>query len=147
MYWMTLPLKKFFQFSGRSRRKEYWMFALLFWILFFVAGVIDTMMGFGTVNTGTTTDPYNFSWNVHNGPVMIALSLAFFIPHLAVSVRRLHDTNRTGWWLLILLLPLIGMIVMFVFLCLDGTVGPNRFGADPKAGEPGHPSLGAAPAE
>lgn len=143
MHWMLLPLKKYFQFSGRSRRKEYWMFALLFWILFVIAGIIDTMMGFGTVASGTAADPYFYDWKVENGPVMIALSLAFFIPHWAVTVRRLHDTDRTGWWVLILLLPLIGLIVMFVFLCLDGTIGPNRFGPDPKAGEPGHPRLAA----
>lgn len=146
MEWMTLPLKKYAQFSGRSRRKEYWMFALLFWILFFIAGVIDTMMGFGTVNSGDGTDRILYSWNVENGPVMIVLSLAFFIPHLAVSVRRLHDTDRSAWWLLILLLPLIGVITMIVFMCLDGSVGPNRYGHDPKAGEPGHPPVGAVPA-
>ena len=146
MYWMTLPLKKYFQFSGRSRRKEYWMFALLFWILFVIAGIIDTMLGFGAVETGTAAASYSYDWKVENGPVMIAVSLLFFFPHLAVSVRRLHDTNRTGWWLLILLVPLVGLVVMFVFLCLDGTIGPNRFGPDPKAGEPGHPPLAAMPA-
>ena len=145
MYWMTLPLKKYFQFSGRSRRKEYWMFALLFWILFVIAGIIDTMLGFGAVETGTAAASYSYDWKVENGPVMIAVSLLFFFPHLAVSVRRLHDTNRTGWWLLILLVPLVGLVVMFVFLCLDGTIGPNRFGADPKVGEPGHPSVAVTP--
>jgi uncharacterized membrane protein YhaH (DUF805 family) len=146
MEWMILPLKRYAQFSGRSRRKEYWMFALLFWILFFMAGVIDTMMGFGTVSTGDATDRILYSWNVENGPVMIVLSLAFLIPHLAVSVRRLHDTDRSAWWLLILLLPLIGLVTMIVFMCLDGTIGPNRYGPDPKAGEPGHPPVGAVPA-
>lgn len=146
MHWMLLPLRKYFQFSGRSRRKEYWMFMLFFLILFIIAGVIDTMLGFGTVTADTQTAGYAADWSVDNGPTMILLSLLFLIPHWAVTVRRLHDTDRSGWWILIYLLPLIGLITMFVFMCLDGTVGPNRFGADPKAGEPGHqpPATAAA---
>jgi uncharacterized membrane protein YhaH (DUF805 family) len=58
--------------------------------------------------------------------------LGFFIPSLAVTVRRLHDTNRSGWWVLISLLPLVGALVLFIFMLLNGTAGANRFGSDPK---------------
>ncbi|WP_455430719.1 DUF805 domain-containing protein [Phytohabitans flavus] len=63
------------------------------------------------------------------------LNLALFLPGLAVAVRRLHDTDRTGWWVLIALVPIVGFIVLLVFFLMDGTPGPNRFGPSPKASE------------
>lgn len=99
---------KYFTFSGRASRSEYWFFALLG----FIIGLI---------------------------PGLNLLGLVLFIPSLAVTVRRLHDTDRSGWWMLLALIPLIGGIVLLVFMCLEGTRGPNRFGADPKQSLP--PSL------
>lgn len=165
MEWMLLPLKRYAEFSGRSRRKEYWMFVLFTIIVGLVLGVIDTALGltFGGSETSST-------FGSGNGVLGGIFSLATFVPSLAVGVRRLHDTDRTGWWLLLPVLigfaavflalfmidgisgsagfaglgigmglaivaAVIGGFVLLVFLCLDGTRGPNRFGADPKGGD------------
>ena len=117
MEWMLLPLKRYAQFSGRSRRKEYWMFTLFTILVSIAASLIDVILGFGFQN---------------NGPVGIIASLALLVPGIAVAMRRLHDTDRSGWWLLLFLLPIIGWIVLLVFYCTDGTPGTNRFGPDPK---------------
>jgi uncharacterized membrane protein YhaH (DUF805 family) len=135
MEWMTLPLKRYAEFGGRSRRKEYWMFFLLMIILGVIAGTIDTVLGFGTTSRSITGTGYSFGWATHNGPVEIVLWLATLIPSLSVTIRRLHDLDKSGWWLLILLVPLIGAIVLLVFMCIEGTRGTNRFGPDPLAGE------------
>ena len=104
--------KKYVEFSGRARRKEYWMFILFNLIASIVAGVIDGVLG-------TMTIGYLYS-------------LAVLLPSLAVSARRLHDTDRSGWWLLIGLIPILGWIVLLVFMCMDSTPGENRFGPNPK---------------
>ena len=104
--------KKYVEFSGRARRKEYWMFVLFNIIASFVAGVIDGVLG--TVMIGSL------------------YSLAALLPVLAVCARRLHDTDRSGWWMLIALIPVVGIIVLLVFMCMDSTPGENRFGANPK---------------
>lgn len=135
MQWMTLPLKRYAEFRGRSRRKEYWMFFLLMLILGVIASTIDTMLGFGTTWRSVTGTGYSVGWATHNGPVEILLWLAMLIPNLAVTIRRLHDLDKSGWWLLILLVPLIGAIVLLVFMCIEGTRGANRFGPDPLVGE------------
>jgi uncharacterized membrane protein YhaH (DUF805 family) len=69
-------------------------------------------------------------------PISSLVSLALFLPGLAVSVRRLHDTDRSGWWVLLFLIPLIGAIVLLIWYCSRGTPGGNRFGPDPLAGHP-----------
>ena len=135
MDWMILPLKRYTDFSGRSRRKEYWLFFLLMIVLGLIAGMIDTMLGFGSTYRSVSGTGYSFGWATHNGPVEILLGLATFIPGLAVMVRRLHDLDKSGWWLLIGFVPLIGAIVLIVFMCIEGTRGPNRFGPDPLADE------------
>ncbi|WP_158969103.1 DUF805 domain-containing protein [Chachezhania sediminis] len=118
---MTLPTavrqvySRYFEFSGRSSRPEFWWFALFNVIAGVVLGIIDAqVLGF------TMSGP------VH--PLSNLYGLASFIPGLAVSVRRLHDTDRTGWWLLLGLIPVIGIIVLIVFWTKPGTPGPNRFG-------------------
>lgn len=131
MEWMILPLKRYFDFSGRSRRKEYWMFFLLTIIVGIVAGIIDSMLGFGTASSVTTDSGVSASFS-SRGPVAAITSLALLIPSIAVAIRRLHDTDRSGWWLLLVLIPIIGWIVLLVFYCTDGTRGTNRFGPDPK---------------
>ena len=104
--------KKYVEFSGRARRKEYWMFVLFNIIASIVAGVIDGLLGTRMIGS--------------------LYSLAVLLPGLAVCARRLHDTDRSGWWMLIALIPLVGWIVLLVFMCLDSTPGENRFGANPK---------------
>jgi uncharacterized membrane protein YhaH (DUF805 family) len=114
---MILPFRRFFDFSGRSRRMEFWMFTLLSVLASIAATVVDIALGFSFDDVG---------------PVASIVSLAFLIPSLSVSFRRLHDVDRSAWWLLLVFLPIIGWIVLLVWNCSDGTSGPNRFGPDPK---------------
>lgn len=177
MEWMILPLKKYAQFSGRSRRKEFWMYILFVFVVTIVLSILDAMLGLGgSTQTSTTTfEPgttgVGGSAGVTGGILAGIFALATFIPSLAVQVRRLHDTDRSGWWILLPLVPYLagavlllggamtglgsgGMtaasggalmvggllmavggicaIALLVFMCLDGTRGPNRFGPDPK---------------
>ena len=119
--WATLPLKKYADFSGRASRSEYWWFYLLIIIVYAVAMIVDSVIG-----TDQAFGPY--------GIVMAISMLALLIPSLAAAVRRLHDTDRSGWWLLIAFIPLIGAIVLLVFFVTQGTTGSNRFGEDPYGG-------------
>ena len=112
---------KFATFSGRARRREFWLFALFTWIVSCVLQIISVAAQGSVVIS------------VLVAIVSLLFSLFLFIPGLAIYVRRLHDTGRSGWWLLIALLPLIGAIVLLVFFCTAGTVGENEYGADPKA--------------
>ena len=119
MNWYLEVLKKYAVFKGRARRKEYWYFILFNTIISFVLSVMEEAAG-------------------GLGPEEVVgllggiYALAMLIPTLAVSVRRLHDTGRSGWWILIVLIPFIGFIVMLVFMVLDGTPGQNQYGANPK---------------
>lgn len=119
MNWYIEVLKKYAVFNGRARRKEYWYFILFHMIISLVVGVIDGLTG-------------SFSGEVGVGLLGAIYALALLIPSIAVIVRRLHDTDRSGWWILISLIPLIGTIVLIVFLVLDSTPGANRFGENPK---------------
>jgi uncharacterized membrane protein YhaH (DUF805 family) len=145
MEWAILPLKKYADFNGRSRRKEYWMYVLLLIVVGIVIGIVEGILGLrGMVG------PY--------GPISALFLLATLCPSLAVGVRRLHDTNRSGWWLLIgygpfllsmclmlagmlqftmilSIIALIGFIVLLVFMVMEGTKGPNQYGPDPKGAE------------
>lgn len=113
MKWYLECWRKYVTFSGRARRREYWMFALFNIFASFAAGAVDFIL----VLPGTMNGLY---------------SLAVFLPGLAVSVRRLHDTDRSGWWFLINFIPIVGAIVFLLFLCQDSKPGDNRFGANPK---------------
>ncbi len=134
MDWMLMPLRRYAEFDGRSRRREYWMFYLFTLLLGMAFGLIVGIIALATYSLGmsetammTIILPFYFIGGL--------LSLALIIPSLAVSIRRMHDQDKSGWWILIALVPFVGGIVLLVFLCLDGTPGPNRFGPDPKAGE------------
>ena len=120
MSWFLMAIKKYAQFDGRSQRSEYWFFAL-FYILFAIAAtLIDVGVGSYDPQTGF-------------GLLSAILAIGLFIPSLSVSVRRLHDTDRSGWWLLICLIPLVGAIWFLVLMVFDSTPGNNRFGPNPKA--------------
>ena len=112
---MFEAVKKYAVFSGRSRRKEYWLFMLFYMILNAVAMLIDGAMGIVILQ--------------------LIVGLGLLIPSIAVSVRRLHDRDKSGWWILLGIIPLIGIIIIFVWFCGRGTVGENRFGDDPLADE------------
>jgi len=116
MEWYFAVLKKYAEFTGRARRKEYWMFALINLIVALVLGFADGLLG-GLGFIGTL------------------YILAVFIPNIAVSVRRLHDTGRSGWWLLLGFIPLIGGLVLLFFMVQDSEEGPNDFGVNPKLSE------------
>lgn len=126
MYWYTEAMKKYAVFTGRARRKEYWTFHLVN-----IAIVIILVFAFALLIPSTIAQRENsfalIPWLI----VFVAFVLATLIPGLAVSVRRLHDTNLSGWWLLLSLVPL-GGIVLLVFHLLDSNPGPNRYGPNPK---------------
>ena len=119
MYWYLEVLKNYADFNGRATRKEYWYFALFNIIVSIALAVIDGV-------TGT------FSAKAGMGMLGGLYMLGVLIPGLAVSVRRLHDTDRNGWWLLIALIPVIGAIVLLVFMVQDGKLGENYYGPNPK---------------
>jgi len=116
---VKMSLARYASFGGRARRSEYWYFTLLHLLAILLAMVVSYLAMLAIPALG-----------------FILYSIVIFgtlLPHLAVSVRRLHDVNRTGWWYLFGIVPLLGAIVLLVWFCTDGTRGPNRFGADPKA--------------
>ena len=119
MNWYLHVLKNYATFSGRARRKEYWMFFLFNVLISLGLGVLDVVAG-------------TYSVEYETGFFSGLYSLLVLIPSIAVGVRRLHDTNRSGWWILISLIPIIGVLVLFVFMCLDSQPGTNRFGVNPK---------------
>lgn len=118
--WMTLPLKRYVDFSGRSRRKEYWMFVLGVFIAAVILGIIEGIAGLSGMVGGVY------------GPLTTLFLLGILIPSIAVQIRRFHDQDKSGWFVLLALIPFLGGIVVLVFMCLEGTKGPNRFGPDPK---------------
>ena len=118
MDWYLQVLKKYAVFSGRARRKEYWMFFLFNLIIGFVLGLIE---GFTGIFSGTSQ---SILANLY--------ALGVLIPSIAVGVRRLHDTARSGWWLLLAFVPIIGAIVLIVFFVQDSKPGENQYGPNPK---------------
>ncbi len=138
MEWALLPLRKYADFKSRSRRKEFWSFILLIIVVSIAAGMIDVMLGLSTMIGGIY------------GPVTFLAALVFVIPQFSAGIRRLHDTNRSGWWMLLGFIPVLGSLAMMMtgsssfallslvglvliyFLLLDGTRGPNKYGPDPK---------------
>lgn len=109
-------IKKYAVFAGRARRKEYWMFFLFNLLVPLAIGFVCGLVGLVEA-AGAIGSLYTF---------------ALLLPGIAVTVRRLHDTGRSGWWMWIVLIPFVGAIVMFVFLCCDSQPGANAYGANPK---------------
>ena len=107
-------LSKYATFSGRAGRGELWWWVLALLIVSIVVEALDRGLGFHG-----------------GGPLSFVLGLAVLLPNIAVGVRRLHDIDRTGWWLLIGLIPIVGLITLIVFYVMRGTPGPNRFGPAP----------------
>ena len=119
MNWYLEVLKKYAVFNGRARRKEYWYFVLFNTLISIVLAIIDGLTG-------------SFSLEVGMGLLGGIYALAVLIPSIAVSVRRLHDTGHSGWWILIALVPLIGAIVLLVFMVQDSHPDENQYGPNPK---------------
>ena len=116
MKWYLEVLKKYAVFQGRARRKEYWYFSLFNLIFILLLTWIDAL---------SNSNPNDV------GPLPLIYLLAMLIPSLAVTVRRLHDINKSGWWVLLYFIPVLGDIVLFIFTVLKGTPGDNRYGPDP----------------
>jgi uncharacterized membrane protein YhaH (DUF805 family) len=135
---MFQPLRKYADFTGRARRTEFWLFALLVFLIEIVFMALLSAVGGSAMVMGDPAAAAAVPMTGAIGAVLfahLAVMLALLVPSLAVTFRRLHDTNRRGWWILIGLIPLIGAVVLFIFYLLDGTPGPNRFGDDPKGRE------------
>lgn len=134
MPWMILPFRCFAQFHGRSRRREFWMWALFVWVVAIALALVDTLLGFGgtsvTTASGAGFAASSYGWTSH-GPLAPIWALVTLIPGLAVAVRRLHDLDKSGWWLLLALVPMLGILVLIIFWTVEGTRGANRFGPDP----------------
>ncbi len=127
MEFMLMPLKRYADFSGRSRRKEYWMFTLFYVLVFLALGLLAGLFGaFGSDGEGPGV----------MGTIIFGLMgivvLGLLVPSIAVQVRRMHDQDKSGWFILLGFIPYVGGIVMLVFMCIEGTRGTNRFGPDPK---------------
>jgi uncharacterized membrane protein YhaH (DUF805 family) len=116
MDWYLKVLKNYAGFSGRARRTEFWMWGLFNLIINAVLVVLGLVTGADTLFTGLS----------------VVYALAIIIPNLAVAVRRLHDTGRSGWWILIGLVPFVGIIILIVFAVQDSQPGPNLYGPNPK---------------
>ena len=113
MEWYIGVLRQYAVYTGRARRKEYWMFFLFSAIVTVILNVFDLLFSsFGLAS--------------------LVYSLAVFLPATCVSIRRLHDTGRSGWWLLLCFIPILGFLVLVFFLALEGVNGENEYGLDPK---------------
>ena len=121
-WWKKVAFRNYANFSGRARRAEYWYFILGNFILI-IAFYILAIVGVSNENIGLS---------ILGNVVYLVIALGFFIPGLAVAVRRLHDINKSGWYYFIVLIPLIGAIILLVWFFTDGDRFTNNYGADPK---------------
>ena len=112
MNWYVKVLKQYVDFSGRAQRMEFWMFQLFNLLISIGLAIVDAILGLGILQ--------------------MVYALAVLLPSIAVGARRLHDTNRSGWWLLLAFIPVIGIIVLIVFWVQDSDPGSNAFGPNPK---------------
>ncbi|SCX98034.1 Uncharacterized membrane protein YhaH, DUF805 family [Novosphingobium aromaticivorans] len=129
MEWMLMPYRRYADFSGRSRRKEYWMFMLFSVIVTMVCVTLLVAGGMSIDENGESTPGPLFWVGV---VAMTVWGLGSIIPSIAVQVRRFHDQDKSGWMVLLGLIPYVGGLIVFIFMCLEGTRGPNRYGEDPK---------------
>lgn len=122
MNWYLTVLRNYANFDGRARRREYWIFAVLNSVFLIIAMVLDNMLGLTSMTSG-------FS------PLYAFYFLATLVPSLAVTVRRLHDTRRSGWYFFVSLIPFIGGIWLFILMILDSDPYENGYGQSPKDSE------------
>ncbi len=117
----TCIKENYCNFEGRAPRSEYWWFTLFLALLEIVTSVLDGFLGTYTVTSSGKMI----------GFINLIFLLAILLPSIAVAVRRLHDTDRSGWFYLLVFIPLIGSIILIIFFIQQGTNGRNRFGDDP----------------
>ena len=135
MNWYLKVLKQYTDFSGRARRKEFWMYTLFNIFAIVIAAVLDNVLGLTFEMQGQS---------MGYGYIYMLYALAVFIPGLAVGVRRLHDVGKSGWFLLIGLIPLIGFIWLLILFCTDGESNSNKWGDNPKTGGDAINEIGVA---
>lgn len=136
MKWYLKILKNYTNFSGRAGRTEFWMFALFNCLFLLLASILDKVLGtnFDTIfgiHLTMETQPISLQIFPH-GYTCLLYSLVVLIPSLSVTVRRLHDVGKSGWMLLIGLIPILGAIYLFVLMVTDSNLAPNQYGAYPK---------------
>ncbi len=135
-YWMLMPYRRYAEFDGRSQRMEYWMFMLfyilvtLFAVILILAAVPWSEMEAAEAGQQVDAEPSPLFWVGFS--VAGIFWLASLVPSIAVTVRRFHDQDKSGWLYLLNFIPYIGGLVVLVFMCLEGTRGPNQYGPDPK---------------
>ena len=129
MEYMFAPLKRYADFKGRARRKEYWLWVLFLIVAWFVLMYLDAALGLGGTATGYA-EGGSVGFNMTGGVLTMIFWLATLIPSIAVAVRRVHDQDKSGWFILI---PFYNIVLMFI----EGTKGPNRYGPDPKGDDQG----------
>ena len=128
MEWYLKVMNQYATFSGRARRKEYWMYVLFYSLFLIVAMILDNVAGlcFETEFMGQTLSS-GYGW------LYVLTALVHFLPSLAVVVRRLHDVGKSGWMYLVVFIPIIGFIWILVLLTRNSQAGDNKYGANPKA--------------
>jgi uncharacterized membrane protein YhaH (DUF805 family) len=115
---------QYFDFNGRTAREPFWYYILAYVVLIVAASILETVL-FG--------NPLMYSYGYHPRPLTALLSLALLLPNLGITARRLHDIDRSAWWMLVGLIPFAGWLVMIYWCVQPGTSGSNQFGSDPKA--------------
>ncbi len=123
-------LKKYAVFSGRARRKEFWMYYLFYVIIGIALEIISFILT--AITAAINNSVLTIIVSILSAVVILAFSLGTLVPTIAVTIRRLHDSGKSGWWYLIALVPLVGAIVLLVFCCLDSESGTNNYGPNPK---------------
>ena len=127
-WYLKVMRDNYANFKGRARRKEYWMYTLIFTVLLIaLMTIMFSVLSFSD-ETGIETGPSVYLTVI----LVIVFLFAHFIPSIALTVRRLHDTGKSGWWYLIVLVPYLGNFVIFIFTLIDGDRGDNKYGSNPK---------------
>ena len=122
-YYLDILTNKYIDFNGRARRKEYWMWTLYVTLIFILAMILDNMLG---LNFELLGEDLGYGW------LYLITGIINFIPGLSIVVRRLHDVGKSGWFYLIILIPIIGWIGILILLCSDGDKEENKWGTNPK---------------
>ena len=131
-WYLKVMRDNYANFNGRARRKEYWMFTLFFFLITVVIYFLLALLAF--FMAGDLINLMNIEWV----PVVLGFSIIIYflihlIPSIAVTVRRLHDTGKSGWLYLLTIIPYIGSLIIFIFTVIEGDKGDNKYGPDPKA--------------
>jgi uncharacterized membrane protein YhaH (DUF805 family) len=122
-YYLDILTNKYADFNGRARRKEYWMWTLYYTIVLLFAMVLDNVLG---LNFELFGQDLGYGW------LYLTVAITHLIPGLGIVIRRLHDVGKSGWFYLIILIPLIGFIWVLVLFCTDGVKEDNKWGSNPK---------------